>query len=191
MSISPVPPYPEVTIGDSVDYTSYATLAMADAYMNGGINAVAWAALSTDERGRLLVTATRTLDGLKWIGTPTDPDQAHAWPRVGLTFNTQPIPDDELPTNLVNATIELAYYIKVQPSVITSPSIQNTIKRQKAGSVEIERFRTFNEAGIRFPLPVMDLIAQWLGGTGVSGALASGVDGKSQAIRQYDVWQGF
>lgn len=191
MSIQPVPPYPEVTIGDSVDYETYATLSDADAYMNGGLNAAAWAALPTDQRGRLLVEATRIFDAQAWQGTPTNPNQGHAWPRVGLTFNGEPIPTDELPTNLVYATIELAWYVQTTPSIITSPSVQNTKKRQKAGSVEIEYFREFNQSGQRYPLPVLGLIAQWLSGTGMGGALVTGVDGKSKASKKFNVWQGF
>ena len=189
MSISPVPPYPQVTIGDSVDYDSYADLATADAYMAATPNAAAWAALDSDTRGQLLVTATRTFDRQVWQGTATDDAVAegHQWPRTGLSG----VEDDELPTDLVYGTIELAWYIQTTPAVQTSINTENLKKRQKAGSVEIEYFRSFANALTRFPLPVQELIGKWLGGAGFAGASASGLCGESVAARRYNLNRGF
>lgn len=172
---------PTITIS-SVDYNSNAEVADADDYLAADFTATGWQAeTSTDKKARALITATRILDRVDWPGSKTDDDQLGAWPRTGTGIDG--VDEDEIPTGIVNATIELGRFIYDGSTVGTEAQPDtNKIKRQKAGSVEIEYISpALLSEPSRFPLPVQELIAPFLGSTGFAGAISHGTDGCSVA----------
>src|SRR4051812_47769914 len=102
--------YPTVSIG-SQPYSVYADIEQADAYQDATISAQgdAWRLSTTDttKKGRALVSATRWLDSVVWLGDKTDTDQELAFPRTGIDG----VESDELPAALVTACIVLAGYL--------------------------------------------------------------------------------
>jgi len=121
-----------VTISGT-DYPSYSSVADADLYLAAdAMRAVAWAARSTDEKGRGLVTATRLLQGLTWCSGTS--------------------PDIDTPGATVEAvTAQYAADILSDPELVTATGAPGEIKRAKAGSVEVEFFKNFD--GTVSPVP--------------------------------------
>lgn len=178
-----------VEIGEN-SYQTYADTDAADEYLEADFNASAWRGATDDEKARALVSATRVLDRVTWAGDKAESDQALAWPRTDT--NIDGVEDDEVPTDIVNASIELANAILIGTDVANQTQAQN-VKRQAAGSVSIEYFRAFDDPA-RFPLSVQELIQRFLGGSTAAilpGAIATGTDKCSDFSRSYEPSQGF
>lgn len=161
-------------------YFSYASLAQADLYLNASVAAEDWQSEDTsdDLKGRGLVTGTRWINSVSWAGEPDDPSTGNAFPRKG----------QDIPTAIINATIELANLL------ITDPELQSdladpSIKRLKAGSVEIE-YTSGALANTQVPFPkfIMDMVRPYLGDTSIGnsgGAKAFGVHYQSKFLWPY------
>lgn len=112
---------------NSVDYDSNVSLADADAYL--AVNpqfGAAWAAeTDDDERGKLLVAATRRLDLLSWA----------------IDLDT-----DTIPEVVKNATALMAAEIQAKPAYASAGSNEDRTKRLQAGKVSKELFRS-NKSG--------------------------------------------
>lgn len=129
---------------------SYVTAVEAEAYFDERMNAAPWAAISSDDDAvaRALISATRRLDQEIYMGYKTDPDQALQWPRTGVTDRDGgDIPEDVLPTELKQATMEQALYMAglgtTDPSM---PTGLEPFKRLKTTTVEME-MRTDRDPG--------------------------------------------
>lgn len=169
---------------NTVGYTSYASLAEADDYLAvDPVRGAAWAALSVDERGARLVAATRRLDLLAWQGEKTGGSaQVPQWPRTGVTFpNGDPVPTDEVPQGVEDATILLAGSIELDAATAQAGDSGSNVKRTKAGSAEVEFFRPQTGGPLQdataLALVVAFLEAAALGGE--LGPLATGTGAKS------------
>lgn len=170
-----------VTIGTNI-YSTYRTLAETDAYLAADIGADAYVAAADDARKRAIVTGTRTLDRMAWIGDKAESDQDNAWPRINTGI--EGVEDDETPLDILNAESELAKFLAAGTDVLNSTAAQS-IKRQAAGSVSIEYFRAFDDA-TRLPLAVQELLAPYLGGGAASSAVLSfGTDACSDFEHSY------
>jgi hypothetical protein len=181
---------PTVTI-EGLAHDSYATAEEADAYLAASINS-AWRDLKDkDQANRALVEASRLIDRQKCEGTKTDEAQATAWPRDGISGGA----DGETPAAVVAATCELASaFISGETDALTSPSTgSNTIRSLRAGSVAIDYFLPDAIAATRFPLIIQELLGRYLAGSsgGVSGPVATGVDGCSSFRHGYERNVGF
>lgn len=170
-------------------YQGYADQDAADFYLAADFNAAAWREADLDTKGRALVTATRVLDRQSWQGTRTVADQPLAWPRAGIAGVDQA----GVPLAVISALIELAAQIIGGYDAANKASTASGVKRQKAGSVEIEYFANNqggpDGSGYRLPLPVWELISVYLAGQGggLSGAIASGVCGDTAFGQDYQV----
>jgi hypothetical protein len=173
---------------DGVDYDVYADIETADDYLQADFAATAWRAeTDDDQKGRALVTATRLLDRLNWKGDKEDPDQPNAFPRSGMGLSD--IDDDEIPQEIIDASIILARDIHSGSKVDSQANNEQTIKRQKAGSVEQEFFRSFVDP-TRLPQAVLELVRRFLAGAALpGGAIASGVHGCSAFDPDYSIGQ--
>lgn len=61
---------------------SYVTLETADYYFDERLNSDVWTAADDDSKERALITASRKLDNLNYLGAKQAPDQPMAFPRV-------------------------------------------------------------------------------------------------------------
>lgn len=172
-------------------YETYADVDAADEYLEAefSANGTAWRAASDDDKARALVTSTRVLDRMQWLGDPAEDDQTLAWPRIDT--NIDGVEDDEVPTDIVNASIELAAQIIAGTDALNQTQAQS-VKSQKAGSVAIEYWRQFTTPS-RLPLPVKELVSIYLSGStgAISGISVSGVDECSDFAYGYEPGVGF
>jgi hypothetical protein len=134
---------PFVEIGSN-EYPSYADLETADEYALAATHAEAWRNADEADKVRALVTATRTLDRQTWLDAFNSFDL-----RVAVD-------------NIVTAAIELAIAL-VDGSEVQNATTEQTQKRLKAGSVEIENFKMSADSATRFPKIVQELLAPYLG----------------------------
>ena len=85
--------------------------------------------------------ALESMYGLRWPGERTHGrDQGLGWPRTGATdIDDNVILDDEIPVEVIEATIELAMRELASPGS-TMPDLARggTVRRVRAGSVEVE-----------------------------------------------------
>lgn len=110
----------DATVGGAAA-NSYLTIAAADAIVETMPGTTAWATATTDQKTRALITATRGLDTLAWIGTPTATTQALDWPRTGAACNGTEYPDDAIPEPVSYATFDLAEALLTTPTLLLSP----------------------------------------------------------------------
>lgn len=69
-----------ITIND-FNFISYATVEDADKYFSAKFGST-WANIQSEEKAKLLVTATREIENLQFQGIELDPDQPLKFPRV-------------------------------------------------------------------------------------------------------------
>jgi DnaT-like ssDNA binding protein len=168
-----------ITSGNQFD--TYASVEQADIYLVANFAATAWFDLTEDQKGQLIVTATRVLERQCWLGEKTVADQPLQWPRTGT--GVEGTVDDEVPEDIINGSIELAFAILDGSDVVNSsvPGAQK-LRSINAGSVNLQWFRGaegFNARYGRFPLPVQELIGKYLCARRRGGVIVSGVDGTS------------
>jgi hypothetical protein len=92
---------------------SYLTVDEADSYFGDRFGADAWTNADPITKAKALVTATDTLESLKWAGSVIDP-QALAFPRVGAFFDPHTGTMQQLtpiPNRILNAVCELAIHL--------------------------------------------------------------------------------
>ena len=136
-----------IATAGAADANSYITLAEAQAYADGDIDAVEWDAATTDQRTRALITATRNLDLVGFAGEKASPTQALAWPRKNVTTSEGAVASDEIPKSIKDATWELAKFLikdqiiqgQISGSTPLVPGIPNAgLKRVKLDVMEVE-----------------------------------------------------
>lgn len=136
-----------------VDYVSYASVAEADAYLNADFTRdPSWEIISTENKGKHLITATRRLNILNWQGLKAGgaDAQADAWPRINVTYKDgTPVTTVDVPQEVEAATILMAHTIATNSAASQAGSSgNNNIKRLQAGSANLEYFRP----GVGVPL---------------------------------------
>lgn len=169
---------PNITIG-GVTAFSYASIEYADDYLVFDPNFTAWNSLSEEDKGRYLVSATRFLDTLNWKSPEYDTQEKR-----------------EAESRIVQATVILAAMIsRGEADFISSGSTSTGVKRQKAGSVEIEYFGSGSTVTIgngTLPAQLWALLKDFLGGGSGSnlavGFLSFGTDGKSANSQRYGLY---
>lgn len=162
---------PTVTI-DSNDYTAYATVAEADEYLLADFDATTWRAeADEDAKARALVTASRLLGKVLCVdGT-----------------KLEEVDEADIPDAIIHGVIVLAKLIHAGSTVTSSASTASNVRRQKAGSVEIEYFgpTVISDSG-RWPVELLDLVgAYFCGSTGIAGAISFGTCGESITETDY------
>lgn len=153
-------------------FDSFAGEDFADTYIAGDVLAAeAWAELDRNGRNRTLVTATRILKRLNWSdGVPS--------------FDDTPLPVQE-------GTAEFAAAIAAGYDLGTEPAAQLQVRRQKAGSVEVEYFANLDSPAYQpppLPRPVWELIKGMIGedaGGFLPGSISGGTCGDSITENRY------
>ena len=109
------------TVG-SASANSYLTIAAADSLAETMLGTLAWTTATSDEKTRALITATRGLDTLVWIGDRASETQALDWPRTGAICDGIEYPDDEIPEAIQYSTFDLANALLTTPTLLQSPT---------------------------------------------------------------------
>lgn len=151
------------------------TVAIAAAAYRIGPNAVAFLALTSDQQIQALVSAARDIDSLgnarvdgwliKFLGSRASAMQSMEWPRIG----TGVFAVDQLPADLVDANIELAFtYAPLFAAGTTDPlNVDTSVARVKLKTVDVLTTEWFApgptaEALERFPPMVQRLLSSLL-----------------------------
>lgn len=169
---------------------AYATqaAALAAAAYRIGPNATAFIALTSDQQIQALVSAASDIDSIgearidgwivEFLGVRATDVQSMEWPRTGA----EDFADNELPPNLVEANIELAFtYAPLFAAGTTDPLNADTslarVKRKKVDVLETEWFEPgpTAEALERFPAMVQRLLSSLLEYTAIGGQWGSAV----------------
>lgn len=141
---------------------SYVSVAYADDYLVIKPHTAPWLSLSSTEKEKYLMLATRTLDNrATYRGSKAVEDSGLRWPRVGAVDCdglTQPY--DAVPDAIQHATVELAYHFvfhDIDPSIPISTS--GEIKKIKADVIEIEYVDGSQSSTINyFPQGINDVL---------------------------------
>jgi hypothetical protein len=140
-------------IGDS-SANSYLTLQDASAIASTRLETAAWDAATTDTRTRALISATSALDTLSYIGSRTATTQALCWPRNYATTSERTYASDEIPSEIAQATFDLASALITTPTLLNATSsstslipniANNDLKRVKLDVMEVEWRSTNNQ----------------------------------------------
>ncbi len=168
---------------NSIAYTSYASLAQADARLAvDPVRGTAWTALTDPQKEANLVAATNRLDLLPWVGSKTGAEdtQANAWPRTGVTYKDgTSVSTSEVPQQVEDATILVAGDITLNASAADAGSSGSNTKRVKAGSAEVEFFRPTIPGAQLQNEGAFKLIQCFLSSSSGLFGVATGTDGTS------------
>lgn len=87
---------------------------------------------------RRATAAIDALYGQRFLGQAASASQSLEWPRAGVIYRGELLPDNEIPAKVVNATIEFAVRELAEPGSLT-PDLERggAIKSLQAGSVGI------------------------------------------------------
>lgn len=142
----------------AADANSYLTLAEAQAYFETRTPVAGWE--NAEDQSVLLMMATRVLNAMArplvtyvpakngmpayyitrstWTGSPSTTTQKLAWPRTGMyDANGNAIAVDAIPSDLKDATAELAGALGTSDSTIDNDVIVQGITSVRAGSVAL------------------------------------------------------
>ena len=133
------------------------------------LDVAAWTAATSDTRTRALISATSALDTLSYIGSRTTTTQALCWPRKYAYTSERDYTDTEIPSELADATYDLASALITTPTLLTQTtassslipnSANSDLKRVKLDVMEIE-WRSANNQRIT-PLTALPHLKQLL-----------------------------
>jgi hypothetical protein len=133
-----------VATAGSATANSFVTLAEANTFMEGRLNASTWETdASDDNKNRALVEATRQLSAMQWLGLRTDTTQILSWPRTWVTNPDSPslafYTTTIIPQRVKDATMELAFqFIKAGTVDVAALAGTAGIKRKKVDVLETE-----------------------------------------------------
>jgi hypothetical protein len=122
---------------------SYVTLAEAIAYFDNKLDVAAWTDASDAQKEQALVTATRYLETLSWVGQVRSESQVLAFPREGeyfdetrgisVTFTTT------VPQRITDAVCELAYHMLNNDGLLDDVG---SVKSVSVGSISIDMIKS-------------------------------------------------
>ena len=115
----------DATIGGATA-NSYLTVAAADTLTETMLGTLAWATATTDSKTRALITATRGLDTLGWIGSKATTPQALDWPRTGVSCDGVDYDSTAIPAQILYATFDLANSLLTTPNLLLTPPTSST-----------------------------------------------------------------
>lgn len=117
---------------------SYLSLTEAQAYWESRLFTDSWD--DSDGQEAALMWATRLMDAaFIWTGVAASSSQALGWPRVGmLTRNGFAIAETEIPTDLKNATAELAGSLSAEDITESNEILRLGLTGVKVGPVDLK-----------------------------------------------------
>lgn len=152
---------------------SYASVAAADA-RNAALGVTDWALLTTGAKEIALRNGTifmTTNYRTRWGGRRVYQAQALDFPRYGLVVDCWNVASDSVPSDVVNACIDLAARSgrgeELMPDLDTG---SNVIKKDKTGPLETEYFQNTTDARERF-VAVESALQPYFGAAGGSGMI--------------------
>lgn len=132
---------------------SYASVAAADV-RNAALGVTDWAALAEPAKEVALRRATQFMLASyrgRWAGRRVYQAQALDWPRWNVEVDGFTLPSNSVPSDVVNACIDLAARAGRGEELMPDLDVgNNQIKRDKTGPLETEYFQNNIDAAARF-----------------------------------------
>ena len=146
---------------------SYVTVAQADTYFAGRLNASAWTESGDQEAA--LIHATRWLDHFDYRGERAVPRQPLKWPREFVyDEDGYELPLATIPREVRDATCEAALALLANPAAFERTGLEG-FSEAKVGPLEVK----IRPAMLTTDLPdvVQNILGRWLLNSGISGRL--------------------
>lgn len=163
----------------AIDANSYMTVAEADALASYRLGTLTWTTTPTEQKEVALIQATRYMDTLEYIGAKASADQALSWPRVRARCGDKSYDAETIPTEVKEATFDLAEGLLNNPGLISRQGIPTStsttgelvtgvsnadLKRLKLDVMELEWRETTNSDKFpATPISVMPHLLSVLG----------------------------
>jgi len=112
------------TVG-ATNANSYITVSRGTAISEDTIGTFSWTTATTDNRERALITATRYLEQLHWLGTRTTTTQVLSFPREGLVCGEKNYGNNVIPVEVEIGCFDLAEAFLDNPAILGGPSKLN------------------------------------------------------------------
>lgn len=158
----------DTTIGGT-DADSYVTVATFQTYASKmGFSLTSSTSPTTDKYEQDLRRAAIWLDGrYQWRGVKSSESQKRAWPRWLTDEDEYEVNQSEIPDEITDAQMELAYLINTGIDPFETDALGAVVRqRSKAGPVETETEYSGSTKSRRFTV-VDQLVRKWvLGGIG-------------------------
>jgi len=179
--------------GVSPDPEVYADLADANNYVAGMFSpqGTAWLALTDNQKGQTLLTATRRFEAIAWDGTATGVGTSLAFPRTGLFRDGVPVDSTTVPPEIVEGCIELAVAIAAKPGLVNAADQGSNVQSaQGGGGVGVTFFAPTSAASgtaTVLPVQVQRLVGRFMASPGADGSFGQAGKKCSEfaAHRQY------
>lgn len=114
------------------DANSFVTVADCTTYLDGRLNTSAWTAASADDKARAVISATRLLNGLRYLGSTVSETQALQWPRAYV-----PNPDAPFDADPTRPFDEVVYYVETEiPQRIVDATCELALEFLNAGTTD-------------------------------------------------------
>ena len=145
---------------------SYVSLAEANTYFDTRFNSGLWTAADANVKASALVTTTRMLDEMPWIGTVVSDTQALAFPRVCEYFDPKVgsliyLDGSTIPDRIARATLELAYHLLNNDGLLDS---SDSVSEIAIGSIKLNGLKSVSKV----PSNVRNIIKPLLVNAGAS-----------------------
>jgi hypothetical protein len=174
----------------SASANSYLTVAGGDTIANLQLGTLAWSSATTDDKGRAVISATRYLDELEWIGDRASSTQALGWPRSGITLDGVALSSTTIPEQVEQATFDLANALLATPTLLSGsntalgeliPGIPNS--SLQSASVDVVSV-TFRQGGAPTVLNCLTVVPSLVGTLGVlTASIPKGASGSIRVFR--------
>ncbi len=132
----------------SATANSYVTLADANSYFETVPDSATWTNKTDDQKNRALISATRWIDSLNYLGDRCDEDQALKWPRNNYDVDGVELECSLIPAQIKYATYELARALANDTGAITdSTGITGLYDEVKLGDLQVKYSKTSQAVG--------------------------------------------
>jgi hypothetical protein len=132
----------------SATANSYVTLADANAYFETVPDSATWTNKTDDQKNRALISATRWIDSLNYLGDRCDEDQALKWPRNNYDVDGVELECSLIPAQIKYAAYELARALANDTGAITdSTGTTGLYDEVKLGDLQVKYSKTSQAVG--------------------------------------------
>ena len=132
----------------SATANSYVTLADANSYFETVPDSATWTNKTDDQKNRALISATRWIDSLNYLGDRCDEDQALKWPRNNYDVDGVELECSLIPAQIKYATYELARALANDTGAITdSTGTTGLYDEVKLGDLQVKYSKTSQAVG--------------------------------------------
>jgi hypothetical protein len=132
----------------SATANSYVTLADANSYFETVPDSATWTNKTDDQKNRALISATRWIDSLNYLGDRCDEDQALKWPRNNYDVDGVELECSLIPNQIKYAAYELARALANDTGAITdSTGTTGLYDEVKLGDLQVKYSKTSQAVG--------------------------------------------